>query len=259
MAILRRRILFFVSSILSTVGMLCFSNNGTLAAWPIADVFVGNPPFLGDRVMVASIEAYYTARLRAAYAGKVPGGATLVCYWCQRAQEALQGGESQRVGFVATNSIRNGANRHVLDTICSRSIIYEARSDEPWTLDGAFVRVSLVCFACNSEGPASLDGAKVAIIHPDLTAGSTNLTATERLLQNRGAASGGIQKTGAFEMTGVEARRMLAVPSNPNGQSNSDVVRPWWNGLDVARRNRDMWIVDFGLEEDESNTKACEG
>jgi len=35
---------------------------------------------------------------------------------------------------------------------------------------------------------------------------------------------------------------------NPNGQPNSAVVRPWFNGLDVTRRNRDMWIVDFGAD-----------
>ncbi|MBN8507862.1 MAG: class I SAM-dependent DNA methyltransferase [Burkholderiales bacterium] len=35
---------------------------------------------------------------------------------------------------------------------------------------------------------------------------------------------------------------------NPHGRSNADVVRPWHNGLDVTRRDRDMWIVDFGAD-----------
>ena len=35
--------------------------------------------------------------------------------------------------------------------------------------------------------------------------------------------------------------------ANPNGRPNSDVLRPWANGLDVTRR-RDMWIIDFGWE-----------
>jgi type II restriction/modification system DNA methylase subunit YeeA len=38
------------------------------------------------------------------------------------------------------------------------------------------------------------------------------------------------------------------MPLNPNGRPNSDVVRPWVNSLDVTRRNRDMWIVDFGID-----------
>jgi type II restriction/modification system DNA methylase subunit YeeA len=33
---------------------------------------------------------------------------------------------------------------------------------------------------------------------------------------------------------------------NPDGRSNREVVRPWVNGLDITRRTRDMWIVDFG-------------
>jgi hypothetical protein len=48
---------------------------------------------------------------------------------------------------VATNSIRGGANRRVLDRIVEDSRIFEAWSDEPWIVEGAAVRVSLVCFA----------------------------------------------------------------------------------------------------------------
>ena len=46
--------------------------------------------------------------------------------------------------IVATNSIRGGANRRVLDRIVSELGIFEAWSDEPWVIDGANVRVSLI-------------------------------------------------------------------------------------------------------------------
>src|SRR5206468_931808 len=39
---------------------------------------------------------------------------------------------------------------------------------------------------------------------------------------------------------------MLAKP-NPDGRSNAAVIRPWVNGLDITRRPREMWIVDFGV------------
>ena len=39
---------------------------------------------------------------------------------------------------------------------------------------------------------------------------------------------------------------MLQSP-NPHGQPNSDVVIPWVNGLDLTRRTRSMWIIDFGI------------
>lgn len=43
-------------------------------------------------------------------------------------------------GLVATNSIRGGANRMVLEPIAEAGAIIEAWSDEPWTIDGAAVR-----------------------------------------------------------------------------------------------------------------------
>jgi hypothetical protein len=53
---------------------------------------------------------------------------------------------------VSTNSIRGGANRKVLEPIAEAGAIFEAWSDEGWTVEGAAVRVSLVCF---SDGSAS--------------------------------------------------------------------------------------------------------
>ncbi len=227
--------------------------DGRAASWPKADVIVGNPPFLGDKAMIGVLGEEYTAQLRKAYAGRVPGGADLVCYWFEKAREALETDQSDRVGLVATNSIRGGANRKTLDRICTNLIIYSAWSDEAWTLDGASVRVSLICFAKNEENIRHLNGVTVPVIYADLTFGQTDLTIAVRLKQNRQNAFNGIQKTGPFEMHGDEARLMLCAPTNPNGRVNSEVIRPWWNGLDVTRRNRDMWIVDFGLDQDEGS------
>jgi methylase of polypeptide subunit release factors len=226
--------------------------DGSVAEWPKVDAIVGNPPFLGDKAMIGTMGATDTERLRAAYAGRVPGGADLVCYWFEKAREALQDGKVERVGLVATNSIRSGANRQVLDAIGQSFVIYAAWPDEPWTLDGASVRVSLVCFARQFVEPVRLNGSEVVAIHSDLSAGQTDLTTAKPLGGNRRVAFNGIQKTGPFEMNGFEARQMLDTPSNPNGRPNADVVRPWWNGFDVTRRNRDMWIIDFGLDEDEA-------
>ena len=40
----------------------------------------------------------------------------------------------------------------------------------------------------------------------------------------------------------------MLVSPNPDGRRNVDVVRPWVNGLDLTRRPRGMWIIDFGVE-----------
>ena len=53
----------------------------TEAEWPVVDVIVGNPPFLGDKRMRGELGAEMTAKIRACYEGRVPGGADLVLYW----------------------------------------------------------------------------------------------------------------------------------------------------------------------------------
>ena len=118
---------------------------------------IGNPPFLGGKLMRTVLGDDYVDRLFAAYAGQVPAEADLVGYWFAKAWQQfsslsapgggegrgevgiaerwrqvpphpprlgrgrlplpLKGGEGQvrRAGLVATNSIRGGANRRVLD------------------------------------------------------------------------------------------------------------------------------------------------
>ncbi len=91
--------------------------DGSEADWPTADVIVGNPPFLGDKVMRSELGADYVETLRKTYDGRVPGGADLVTYWFEKARAQIAAGKLQAAGLVATNSIRGGANRKVLERI----------------------------------------------------------------------------------------------------------------------------------------------
>ena len=71
---------------------------------------------------------------------------TLVMYWVHVAGAMLAAGPGlERVGLVTTNSIRGGQNREVLKGALEFAEIFEAWSDQEWTLDGADVRVSIVC------------------------------------------------------------------------------------------------------------------
>lgn len=224
------------------------------ARWPRADVVIGNPPFLGDKKMRGELGDAYTDALRKTYAGRVPGGADFVCYWFEKARAAIEQNVLHAAGLVATNSIRGGRNRAVLDAIVKGSRIFDAWSDEPWVNEGAAVRVSLVAFG-SGEHSARLNGAQVGFIQASLTGAAAaddgsadaDLTQARPLAENKGTAYVGIQKTGPFEIAGTEARAWLLLP-NPNGRPNSVVVRPWFNGLDITRRNRDMWIIDFGAD-----------
>ncbi|MCA3303429.1 MAG: class I SAM-dependent DNA methyltransferase, partial [Roseomonas sp.] len=221
--------------------------DGQPAPWPKADAIIGNPPFLGGNAMIGTLGEDYTARLRAAYAGRLPGGVDLVCYWFERAREEVTAGRTHRVGLVATQAIRKGASRNVLDHIQADATIFEAWSNEPWNLDGADVRVSLVAFAKQHHGPAMLDGAEVPTIHADLSGGGANLTTARGLAENMRLSFQGPVKVGPFDVDGAIARGWLAAPLNANGKANTDVVRPIMNTADITGRSSDTWIVDFAI------------
>lgn len=121
------------------------------------------------------------------------------------------------------------------------------------------MRVSLVCFERGVEvGVQKLDGVTVACINPDLTGTQIDLTRSRRIAENAGIAFMGDTKGGAFDVPGELARAWLREPANPNGRPNADVLRPWVNGLDVTRRPRDMWIIDFGWEMNEGEATLYE-
>jgi type II restriction/modification system DNA methylase subunit YeeA len=138
------------------------------AEWPEADFIIGNPPFLGGKLMRRGLGDARVETLFKAYEGKVPAEADLVCYWFAKSWETLQTERAKRIGLVATNSIRGGANRRVLEPIAEAGAIFDAWSDEPWTIDGAAVRVSLVCFGSRCES-TNLDGASAEKIPADLS------------------------------------------------------------------------------------------
>ena len=228
------------------------TREGKEAAWPDADVVIGNPPFLGGKLMRKSLGDAYVDRLFAVYEGRVPPEADLVTYWFAKAWEGMRDNRLVSAGLVATNSIRGGVNRRVLDRILGEGEIFDAWSDEKWVIKGAAVRVSLVCFSKKHLlSQAHLDGAAVERINADLTASRNDLTGAARLKENEGIAFMGDTKGGAFDINGGLTRKWLALPLNPNGCPNADVLRPWVNGMDLTRRPADKWIIDFGWELDE--------
>jgi hypothetical protein len=226
--------------------------DGAETEWPAAEAIVGNPPFLGGSKLLRELGDEYVTRLRQTYAGRVPGGADWVCYWFEKARAMIAAGTARRAGLVATNSIRGGANRKVLERIQETGALFHAWADEPWINEGAAVRVALVGFGARDHGqPVMLDGQPVAAIHADLTgqtqdADGVDVTQARPLAENVGLAFQGPEKNGAFDIPGELARQWLILP-NPHGRPNSDVLFPRWNGLDLTRRPSDTWIIDFGV------------
>ncbi len=215
-------------------------------AWPETDIIVGNPPFLGDKKMRTELGHAYVEDLRRLYEGRVPGGADFVAYWFERARTLIDAKHLKRAGLLATNSLAGGVNRRVLDRIKQTGDIFLAWDNRPWVLNGAAVRVAMVGFDDGSDVVRHYNSATVTSISADLK-GSLDLTQARWLAENKAIAYLGDTKKGPFDLPAATAAAMCAAPLNPNGRPNGDVVRPWVNGLDVTRRSRDMWIVDFGV------------
>src|ERR1019366_3934227 len=85
--------------------------------WPECDVIVGNPPFLGDKIMRGELGDDYVSELRKIYGERIPGQSDLCCYWFEKARELIEKKKCERAGLLATQGIRGGANREVLKRI----------------------------------------------------------------------------------------------------------------------------------------------
>ncbi len=230
--------------------------DGKEPLWPKADAIVGNPPFLGSFRMRGKLGDEYTEKLRKAYAGRVDGAADLVCYWFEKARNAASDNPKTKIGLVATNSIRQPTNRRVLERILENGVIRTAWADEPWTNDGAAVRVSIVCFDMQSDDRhATLNGINVAEIYADLSGPvgdgtGFDLTKARTLPTNLGWSYFGFALAGPFTVTYAQVKEWLKSP-NAHGRPNSDVLRPLWNGADVTGRWNDRWVIDFAEMKEE--------
>ena len=82
--------------------------DGLEPEWPAADVVIGNPPFLGDKLQIRNLGSDYTSRLRGTYAGRVPAQADLVCYWFDKAGRQFECGKATRVGLALPSHDKSG-------------------------------------------------------------------------------------------------------------------------------------------------------
>ncbi len=217
--------------------------------WPEANVVIGNPPFLGGKLLRRELGDAYVGALFALYNGRVPREADLVAYWFERTRALIEAGHVARAGLLATQGIRGGKNRAVLERIKRTGNIFIAWADRPWTLDGATVHVSMVGFDDGAEREHILDGTLVETIHADLS-GALDLTSARRLPKNKGLAYQGPVVVGPFDIDPATAEEFLR-QHNPHGRPNADVIFPVVNAADLTSRGRRWSIIDFGQRSDE--------
>ncbi len=232
--------------------------------WPQADVIIGNPPFLGGKLLRTHLGDEYIDRLFEVWDGRVPREADLCCYWFEKARQAIQnraatarersgrprtaaanraGLACVRAGLLATQGIRGGANREVLKRIKETGDIFFAVSDRDWILDGANVHISMVGFDDGSEPTRFLDGQPAPKVTSNLTSAFDSASAG-KIHENLGIYQRSPEKGAKFEISRDLAMQFLK-SLNPNGRSNSDVLHPWVNAEDLTTGRYDQWIIDF--------------
>ncbi len=224
--------------------------------WPAAEFIIGNPPFLGHSPFREQLGDEYVNTVYRLFGDRIPNSSDYCCYWFEKARAQIESGKTRRAGLLATQAIRFPSSRPALARIKETGDIFNAISDRDWVLDGANVRISIVCFDDGSETSRTLDGQDVSEISSGLT-GGLDLTQAKRLSENANISFMGVTQIGPFEITGEAAEEMLR-QRNPHGKPNSDVIKRWMIGRDINQVRRDMWIIDFGLDLSEAEAALYE-
>ena len=225
--------------------------------WPKADFIIGNPPFLGGKQLLGDLGDEYVSNLRSVYRQRISPFSDLSCYFFEKARAQIEASAAKRAGLLATNSIRGGANREVLMRIKRTGNIFMAWSDEPWTLDGAAVRISIVGFDNGADGSHLLNDQPVPEIHSDLTA-AADIANAPALTENRGISFIGIQTLGEFDIPESLALKWIKQTPAITGYEYSKILRPYLNALDMVRRRRNRWVIDFGSQMSEEDAAIFE-
>ncbi len=198
--------------------------------WPAADAIIGNPPYLGAKLLKPTHGPDYAKKVRAAFPD-VPGMADFCVYWFRKAHDLLAPGG--RAGLVGTQNIRNNNSRPGgLDYIVQNGgVITEAVATQVWSGEAA-VHVSIVNWekrheVANGRDPAKESGSAGA---PPAVSGASPETSSESggaafsPGEDSAARAGEISSAGAPKTAGEGARATRCRLSLQRGDS---VNSPW--------------------------------
>jgi SAM-dependent methyltransferase len=262
------------------VGDALLTPEGLPAQWPKADVIIGNPPFVGAKLLKPERGPDYVNALRRAYP-EVPGMADYCVYWFRKAHDHLPASTAAdplagRAGLVGTQNIRNNQSRvGGLDYIIRDGTIIEAVENQPWSGE-ANVHVSIVNWVKTKNpallpkarklwfkvepspaakrirkrgtGPASkdyeLDFRECGFISAALS-DATDVSEAVRLTCNfepQVCFSGQVAGHEGFILTPAEAAEMIRTD-----ERNREVIHPYLIGRDLVTGNGrpTEWVIDF--------------
>jgi hypothetical protein len=258
-------------------GDALLSPDGTRAPWFKADVIVGNPPFLGAKLLKPNYGAKYVEDVRKAYPG-VPGMADFCVLWFRRAHDELKPCTAAdpltgRAGLVGTQNVRNNASRvGGLDHITASGTIVDAVDNQPWSGE-ANVHVSIANWVKTKDekllpkvrrlwfkgppvvggkklkstsGPAAkqyqLDMREVASINSSLS-DKVDVSKAKELAVNRDVVvcQGITPGHAGFVLSTAERGAMVTADAK-----NNDVIHPYMIGADIVGVGKpSRWLIDF--------------
>jgi len=248
--------------------------------WPSADVIIGNPPFLGAKLLKPKLGVDYVKDLRNAYPD-VPGMADFCIYWFRRAHDSLgpcspSDPLAGRAGLVGTQNIRNNASRvGGLDHIVKSGTIIEAVENQPWSGE-ANVNVSIANWA-KTQDISLLPETRRLWFEVEPTADTKKRLKKERKtaakyyeLDFRDVA---VINSALSDQTDVSSAKALTCNTDPqccfNGQMlghdgflltreqkkqieqkdprSAEVIHPYLNGVEVltSATGGDRYVLDF--------------
>lgn len=212
--------------------------------WPETDAIIGNPPFLGAKLLRGALGDDYANWLSEQFG---VGVKDYCVYWFRKTQDHLR--PEQRAGLVGTNTVRQTTTRRAsLDyVLAGGGTILDAVSTQVWPGD-AKVHVSIVNWVSGNPDPDErviLDGVPVAGIQASLRSSERDVVA-HRLPGNAGRAFAGVVPQGkGFLLDPREAQLLIA--SEPGAQNT--VIRPFLTGEDIGQaidQQPRRSVIDFG-------------
>ena len=224
---------------------------------PGFDAVVGNPPYAGKNTYKKSNVPGFPEWLQAIHRGS-HGNADLSAHFFLRGYDLLR--EGGALGFVATNTIRQGDTRESgLRVLLSRgAIITRARRRLRWPGDAAVVVCVVHLVRGASPVTPVLDGRQVTRISAFLEEGARD-EAPATLEASKGLAFIGSYLLGmgfTFDddtndpsANPVSEMRRLTAPDHPNGAHNALRIRPYIGGEEVNEsptHAHRRWAIDFG-------------
>lgn len=224
------------------------------AKWPKADYIVGNPPFIGSKLMRTALGNAYVDAVQQAWPD-VPESSDFVLRWWSIAAHAVRAGRTKRSGLICTNSVSQTYNRRIVadELAKSASSIVFAVADHPWTdsSDGAAVRISMMVVAKGNElgllipyvheSTGELPSGVRGKIGADFRVGA-DLTSAMPLNSNDNLCCVGMKTIGAgFVLSATERERLIS----QDGPALESLIRPYLNGRDLTEHTRGVFVIDF--------------